>query len=778
MKPTSEVTALVIDSGLFVETAVCLARTYKKVYYCTPGGIQSAFPKLNDTQIGIGLENIEVVRDVFGPHFDEIDLFVFPDVYFGHLQLHLLSLGKVVWGARLAEELELSREGCKALMKQLGLPVGPYAIVKGMAGLREHLKAHENQYVKVNAFRGTFETFHATNYKAVEPKLDEVEYNLGAFKHIIEFIVEDELPDKCEIGTDGYTVDGKYPSKQLAGIEIKDLGFIGIFKDYASFPEPLTRWNKVMAPVFKEYGMRGFFSTECRIGKDHVPYMIDACFDDQTEVLTDAGWKFFRNCSKMDMMATLNTGTGEIEYQRPTRHVCHDYKGVMIEITNPKKSIECMVTPDHDVLRMDRHKKKMFKEEAGKLTDKGFIPRTGLWNSGHNEKSFILPGHHREWESHCGRENKSHVHRVHHQPPKEIPMDNWVAFMAWYLAEGSTQKGTTLISQTKYPKVVANVIEAAGFEYSYDGRRFIITSFQLQNYLKPFGTAHQKRIPDYIKNGTRETIRLFLDNYAMADGSVGRGRKIYRTTCQAVADELQELIFKVGSVVNINVCRQKGTKFVIRKGGKEYTRNFDMFVLEERTNFLDFWFETQKRKSRYIKEHDYDGKVYCATVPNGTLYVRRNGKPFWSGNCLRQASPPGELYQEFYTNLADIIWQGANGALIDPKPIAKYGAEVLIHSSWADRNWQPIEFPAEYRRQIKLRNGTKINGRYYVIPQAVGLPEIGAVVGWGNTMEDAFNMCREIAETVEGYYITVPCEALDEAKEQVALTEKYGLKMF
>ena len=31
----------------------------------------------------------------------------------------------------------------------------------------------------------------------------------------------------------------------------------------------------------------------------------------------------------------------------------------------------------------------------------------------------------------------------------------------------------------------------------------------------------------------------------------------------------------------------------------------------------------------------YAGKVYCASVPNGTLIVRRNGKPMVAGNCLR-----------------------------------------------------------------------------------------------------------------------------------------------
>ena len=32
---------------------------------------------------------------------------------------------------------------------------------------------------------------------------------------------------------------------------------------------------------------------------------------------------------------------------------------------------------------------------------------------------------------------------------------------------------------------------------------------------------------------------------------------------------------------------------------------------------------------------DYNGEVYCCTVPNHVIYVRRNGKGVWCGNSLR-----------------------------------------------------------------------------------------------------------------------------------------------
>jgi hypothetical protein len=36
----------------------------------------------------------------------------------------------------------------------------------------------------------------------------------------------------------------------------------------------------------------------------------------------------------------------------------------------------------------------------------------------------------------------------------------------------------------------------------------------------------------------------------------------------------------------------------------------------------------------------YQGKVYCVTVPNGIIYVRRNGKGVWTGNSWNSGGQP------------------------------------------------------------------------------------------------------------------------------------------
>jgi hypothetical protein len=173
--------------------------------------------------------------------------------------------------------MELYREQMNEYMKTLDLYVTPYETITGISNLREYLKKHDDVYVKCSILRGDFETFHAVNYRHVEPKLDELTHNLGAMKDIKEFVVEDAYNDAVETGMDFYTVDGQYPSRTLVGIEVKDLGYIGKIMDYDKISPKLTDYNTKMSETFKNYGYRGFFSTEIRISKDKPPYMLDFC---------------------------------------------------------------------------------------------------------------------------------------------------------------------------------------------------------------------------------------------------------------------------------------------------------------------------------------------------------------------------------------------------------------------------------------------------------------------------------------------------------------------
>ena len=54
---------------------------------------------------------------------------------------------------------------------------------------------------------------------------------------------------------------------------------------------------------------------------------METCYDEQTEVLTIDGWKYFKDLTYNDKIATLNSVTFELEYQNPTNIVNYNHNG-------------------------------------------------------------------------------------------------------------------------------------------------------------------------------------------------------------------------------------------------------------------------------------------------------------------------------------------------------------------------------------------------------------------------------------------------------------------
>jgi hypothetical protein len=115
--------------------------------------------------------------------------------------------------------------------------------------------------------------------------------------------------------------------------------------------------------------------------------------------------------------------------------------------------------------------------------------------------------------------------------------------------------------------------------------------------------------------------------------------------------------------------------------------------------------------------------------------------------------------------------------MVDPEPEAKFAVEANIHSSWAEKNWQPIEIAKDVQQYVKLHNQCIIDGKTYVIPMDYGLDKIGAVIGMGSTLEEAIKMCKDVAEGVKGYYLDVLTGALDEAEKELEKSAEMGMSI-
>ena len=154
--------------------------------------------------------------------------------------------------------------------------------------------------------------------------------------------------------------------------------------------------------------------------------------------------------------------------------------------------------------------------------------------------------------------------------------------------------------------------------------------------------------------------------------------------------------------------------------------------------------------------------------------ITENGDAYYIDPTQRAPSPPGEGLCEIYENWAEAIWLIANGVVpvLDPK--AAYLAEVILYSKWHCTHEINVKFPKKYRQFVKLKNHTIRDGEYYCIPNGND-GVFGAVVGWGNTKEEAIKKVCEVAESIEADEYHFDCSVFDEAEEAVQAGEKFGI---
>ena len=274
----SDKTAIIYDHGVFTGLAHALSGQFERVIYHKP--CVTAAMRMKDWQPGFGYDKFDKA-DSFWRKLGDLDpdntLIIFPDVNDGDLQVFLSEYGWKVWGCFGAEELEINRWETRELLQKLDMPVIPAILVHGLSALEKHLRKNENKWIKLSRFRGDMETWKHVDYFLSKPKLDMLRVRWGKMAEQMEFIVEDDLPDAKEIGYDGWCVRGVFPSVGMIGYEVKDVSLIGVQKPYEELP-PMVRWvNAKLAPILKNYGYCGFWSTEIRIDRDGTPYFIDPC---------------------------------------------------------------------------------------------------------------------------------------------------------------------------------------------------------------------------------------------------------------------------------------------------------------------------------------------------------------------------------------------------------------------------------------------------------------------------------------------------------------------
>ena len=375
------------------------------------------------------------------------------------------------------------------------------------------------------------------------------------------------------------------------------------------------------------------------------------CYSADTEVLTEKGWKYFYDLNERDKVCTINPETDKIEYQKPLRYIAKDYDGKMLHFS--QRSLDMMVTPDHKLLveqyapHMEDNYYKKFVLAKNFNSNNNFIPKQGNWEA-ENKEYFILPPLKTEVYQFYG---DNYVEKMLEVP--KIKMSTWLAFFGFWIAEGSAyERKRKMENRSNYSEYIITITQNENhnvtelkkvlaelpFEYHISRSRrvngpdklnFRINNKQLYNYLKKFGHAGDKYIPEKIKALDKSQLEILFNWMMKGDGYIGNGNYEYYTKSKKLADDVQEIMTKLGYCANI---------YIKTKG------EFQWYVISRIATKM------HKIASKNINEIEYSGKVYCVEVPNQTLLVRRNGKSVWGGNCAG-----AQAFSNFDTYLAPFI---------------------------------------------------------------------------------------------------------------------------
>jgi len=407
-----------------------------------------------------------------------------------------------------------------------------------------------------------------------------------------------------------------------------------------------------------------------RIGE----YNGESCFDTETEVLTNNGWKNHLTISEDDMVLSLNPETQYADYYKIKEIYKYDYDGKLNYYDGLK--LNFAITDQHKLLYQTT-KKGLRLETLNNLTN----------HNNKQEQSVVLEI--QEFCRKCGKKLDLKIKRQKHFCSQEcnhsfykksfdsnlqkiyipntfkykgkdtkyiefntekknaknhkIKMEDWLQFLGWWLAEGSianskryTKNGeiyysnTVNISQTKKYnlKEISDVLIRMGFTGKYNNSslafhfnsKAIVEHLKKECYkgdlirVKTVYNCYNKKIPNYVYDLSPRLLNIFLNAFNKGDGD--SKRIAYYTTSIQLADGLQELIFKVGHSAIIKRSKS-GTKFGIK------------YTLCERSY-------KQKGNRCYfnkIVKKQYNGLIWDLEVePHHNFFIRRNNRCHFTGN--------------------------------------------------------------------------------------------------------------------------------------------------
>lgn len=322
------------------------------------------------------------------------------------------------------------------------------------------------------------------------------------------------------------------------------------------------------------------------------------CYDDETEVLTNNGFKLFRNLEPEDLVAQVHDDRS-LTFVTPSEYVALPFKGTMYHFH--KKGVDVRVTDNHQMA----HRKINYDDKNRQMSDGYEFIRA----------DEFIPGRTTAWD--FGGEYKGTYKHLTDFDRLQIA----------YQADGSLCENTTTVNSYRFSLLkerkkeeLFGLLDKNGLEYHHTknnntgysavDRETDNGTYKIFRIKKPEFELHKNLDWVYDRDWTKTAALEFFEELRKWDGDFkNSGNQIvcYNTAKKDCADAVQY----VATVANL------------RSSIKFYDGCYRTYVYD---------IDCVTGEATKVDTSEYDGIVYCVTVPTHVLVVRRNGYTNVCGN--------------------------------------------------------------------------------------------------------------------------------------------------
>ena len=353
------------------------------------------------------------------------------------------------------------------------------------------------------------------------------------------------------------------------------------------------------------------------------------CHDEETRVLTENGWKYFRDLNEGEKVAQFDKDTREMAFVDPEVLTVRDWNEPLYHLES--RQLDMALSGPHRILaKTYRSKKdKWFVEPCSDLAERRskVVFRGWVEWRGEEIEEFTLPG----LPSSAGYPGCG---------ARAFDMDDWLEFLGYYLSEGGLcwdrsgdvprpsclKMSQRLRVNPETGRAMKELLDRMEIEHSV----FMNTETTDQNitiYGKQFwlwilenvgGHGHVKRLPRKFLRLSKRQLGILLWAMMDGDGSVdkrpGCTSGSYTSTSRGLCEDVQELAIRLGY------------RAIVSKHREAYENRKTQWRVSI-SGGGDHVFSPEK-----IERRDYKGKVYCCKVPSGFIVTERNGRVAYQGN--------------------------------------------------------------------------------------------------------------------------------------------------